>query len=497
MISKELKFLLTHSSIYGLGTIVSRLVAFVLLPLYTRYLTPADYGILETIDISTAMIGLIVTMGIARALSRFYYIPEEQKEQNVVVSTTYIIYSLIALPFIPILIFSSEPLSNILFNSHEYSQLFIISFTTLLLGGLVDIGMMYLRLIKKPIIFVSITTVRLILLISLNVLFIVHFKMGVIGILYSSLLVRALFAILITFSILIKTKIRFSFKLSLDMVKYGLPMIPSELANTAVKQSDKFFVLYILSVADMGIYSLALKLGNALHSLLTIPFNMAYIPRRFEIMKRPDASETYAKIFTYYIFIISFFGLFISVLIPEILHFMVTPEFRTAGKIIPLVALSMIIFGCHYHFDFGILYSKKTKYLAYINISCAILNLCLNYCLINSFGLFGAVWAAIIILSLQAFLLYHFSEKYFHIEYEFIRIIKYLLIAFCLYGISAYIHNDTFLILLTMKLCLLSLFPIIVILLRIISHEETTKLKELYKTKIRSRLFFRPTIKHS
>ena len=153
--------------------------------------------------------------------------------------------------------------------------------------------MLYLRLIKKPAIFISITIIRLILLISLNILFIVYYRIGVLGILYSSLIVKILFAVILTGSIFWKIKAKFSFGISWDLLKYGLPMIPSNLANSAVKQSDKYFVLYLISIGDMGIYSLALKLGNAIHSLLTIPFNMAYIPRRFEIMKRDDAKELY------------------------------------------------------------------------------------------------------------------------------------------------------------------------------------------------------------
>ena len=82
MITNEIRFLLTHSSIYGLGTVVSRLVAFILLPLYTRYLTPTDYGVLETIDISSGIIGIVVTVGIARSLSRFYYEFDDEKKET-------------------------------------------------------------------------------------------------------------------------------------------------------------------------------------------------------------------------------------------------------------------------------------------------------------------------------------------------------------------------------------------------------------------------------
>lgn len=487
MISKEIKFLLTHSSIYGLGTVVSRVIAFVLLPLYTRYLTPADYGILETIDITTAMIGLVVTIGISQALSRFYYISDNPIERNSVVSTTYITYAFISLLCLPFLIYGADPVAKLLFTHEKYGYFLKISFITLVLGGLVDLAMMYLRLKKKPLIFISLTTVRLILLIIFNVVFIVYYEMGVIGILYSSLIVRALYAVVLTSTILCKVKLSFSINRSIEILRYGLPMIPSTLANTAVKQSDKYFVLYIMSVSDMGIYSLALKLGNAIHSLLTIPFNMAYIPRRFEIMKRADAQETYKKIFTYYMFFTMYAGLFLSVFIHEILQIMVTEEFRSAGTIIPLVVLSMIIFGCHYHFDFGILYSKKTSCLAYINMVSAVLNLGLNYSLIQAYGLYGAVWSAIIILSLQALLLYYFSEKFYHINYEFFRIFKFMIVACVIYFISWYMPIDKNLLRIAIKILLVTvIFFGIIIHLKIITPAELNKLEDVFRKRIKA-----------
>jgi O-antigen/teichoic acid export membrane protein len=488
MISKEIKFLLTHSSIYGLGTVVSRLVSFVLLPLYTRYLTPTDYGVLQTIDVSSGIIGIVVTVGIARALSRFYYESEEVTERNRVVSTTYITYAVVACLIAPFLFSICDLLATILFQSQHYGYFFRISFATLILSSVVDIGMLYLRLIKKSFVFITITISRLILSISFNIFFIVHLQMGVLGILYSALIVSSLSALLITTGILWKTRLNFSFNVSWHMLKYSLPMIPSNLGSAAVKQSDKYFVLYFLTIADMGIYSLALKLGNAIHSLLTVPFTLAYIPRRFEIMNRNDAREIYSKIFTYYIFFIVYIGLALSILIPEILQIMVTPKFLRAGAIVPLVVLSMIIFGCHSHFDFGILQSKKTKYLAYISLICAIIQVGLNFVLIPTYGLYGAVYASIISLGTQAFLLYFISKKLYRIEYEFGRILKYILLAFIFYGISTQIQTGILLFNIGIKLLLLALFPLAVFLLRILSPLETSKIRTMYVHKIKSRI---------
>jgi O-antigen/teichoic acid export membrane protein len=495
MLTKEIKFLLTHSSIYGLGTVVAQLVSFLLLPLYTRYLTPGDYGILSIVEVSSDIIGIIVTVGIARALARFYYENDKSSERNTVLSTTYITYLIIALSVLFPLMYIGEPLAKLLFSSGEYGLYFRISILSLVLGGIVDIGMMYLRLIKKSTIFILITLTRLVLLIILNIIFIVHYQMGILGILYSGLIVKGIYAIGMTGIILWKTGINFSSSISRRLLSYGFPMIFSNLGSAMVKQSDKYFVLYFISAADMGIYSLALKLGNAVHNLLTVPFNMAYIPRRFEIMNRGDAKEIYSKIFTYYIFLMGYIGLTLSVLIPEILKMMVSPDFIRAKEIVPLVVLSMIIFGCHYHFDFGILHAKKTKLLAYISILCGLAQIALNIIFIRAYGLLGAVSSSIIALGLQAFLLYLVSERLYRIEYDFRRIFQYLALACIFYGISTQIQADTLFLNVMVKIILIILFPLTAILLKVISPQEKVKLKEILIDKITSLLCSKPVIK--
>ena len=479
MISKEIKFLLTHSSIYGLGTIVSQLVAFLMLPIYTRYLTPKDYGVLELINITTGIVGIVVTIGIARALSRFYYEFNDIKDQNRVVSTTYITYASIALCCVLFLLSLTDYFANIILDSGVYSYYFKITFINLVLGGLIDIGLMYLRIIKKPFIFISITISRLIMLISLNIVFIVFLKKGVLGIFYSTLITRIIYSSLITISILWKTRLQYSFILSIDMLKFSLPLIPATLFNTLINQSDKYFIRYFFTIADTGIYSLARKLGNTIHLLLTMPFITAYMPRRFEIMKKADAKLIYAKVFKYSIALSVFVGLAISILVPEILVLMTTPEFYAAGKYVPLIVFSMIIFAFRYHFEFGIMWSKKTKYYAYINFFTAIFNLLVNIILIPKYGLWGGVWSSVIVLTVHSFITYFVSNKLYPIDYEFNSVFKLFLIAILFYFISLFINTQNLVLNCAIKSMMVIIFPFATILLKVFSHQELEKLKDI------------------
>lgn len=478
---KEFKFLFYHSSIYGLGTVIAQAVAFVLLPVYTRYLTPRDYGVLELIDVTNMLIGIVLTIGIARGMSRFYYEEEGKSYRDRVVCTSYIVYLIVCLLILPILIRSSPFFSKLVFSDVGYSKYFIISFFSLFLGGIIDVGLMYLRLLKRPVHFVFISVSRLIVLICLNVLFIVVLEMGVLGILLSSLITRSLFSVLITCYILWKVRFGFSIRLFKEILKFCIPLIPANFTDTMIKQSDKYFILYFLTIADAGIYGLALKLGNAIHLLLTMPFIMAYVPRRFELLKKKEANQIFKQTYTYYSFLFIFLGLSLSVLVPEILKLMTTEKFYRAGQYIPLVIFSMYLLGSQYHFDFGILYSKKTKQFAYINAGVAILHLCLNYFIIKRYGMWGAVWCSVLVLGAQAFLYYHVSNRYYKIEFEFFRISKYLLCGVVFYLVSRWINTDDILINIFFKLILLALFPVILTLLRIISHEEIDVIRRAIK----------------
>ena len=171
MMTKDLRFLIKHSSIYGIGTVVAQAVGFLLLPFYTRYLTPADYGVMSLINVTIDIIGLILTLNIVNAMSRYYFDYEEIREQNRVVSTVYWIFFFMAGAFLPILYFSAAPLSAIIFGSRAYEQHFLIALMALLCGANVDIGLTYLRIKAQSTKYVKISILRTICLIALNIYF--------------------------------------------------------------------------------------------------------------------------------------------------------------------------------------------------------------------------------------------------------------------------------------------------------------------------------------
>ncbi len=483
MSSKELTYLFKHSTIYGLGTTLGQIVGFIMLPVYTRYLTPKDYGILNLIEITTFLMGMVITTGIAQTLSRFYYERGNRKEQDKTVSTMYITYVILSVCVTPLVIISSRLIVDFIFDTPEYITYLYISFASFILGGLLDIGLVYLRIINKSILFTYISVSRLILLLSFNIWFVVYLELGVLGILYSSLITRIIYQLVLTFPILSRIKLHFSYKYSKEMMRFSLPLVPANLASTFVNQSDRYFINYFISLADTGIYSLAQKLGTAIHLFITSSFQSAFEPRRFEIVKHDGAKETFNKIFIFHTLVMVVTGLILSIYIPELLALIVTPEFYVAGKYVPLIIFSMVLFGLRNHFEFGILWSKKTKYFAYINGVMSVVNLVFNAIFISTFGLWGAIYSATLTIIIHDFLIYIISKKYYNIKFDFSRIFKLISLAIFIYCVSLTVSSDSIAMSILLKLILVFAFVCLVFLTRIVPEEEFKIIKEWYTRK--------------
>ena len=478
-LSKELEFLLKHSSIYGLGNILSRAVSFLLLPLYTRYLTLQDYGILELIDVTTNMLGIVIGVGISQAMSQFYHEGSGEKDCNRVVSTIYIIIAVISGTSLVLAGTQANLLAVWVLDSAIYGHYFVVAFGSLLCGIVIDAGQIYLRLLYKSAMYVSISIASLVVGVFLNVLFVVYLDYGVVGVLYGNLFTKVLLVVPLTGIILFRVGLSFDWSLAKQMLRYSLFLLPAEITHVVVNYSDRYFIKHYVSIADAGLYGLANKIGTSLHFLVTSPFIMTFLPRRFEIAKQLNARQVFCKVFDYYCLLFVSIGLVLSVFVDEIMRVMTTREFYRAGTLVPLIVLTMFVLGAKYHFEFGILYEKKTQYYSYVNILTAGIHLALNFVLVRDYGLWGALYASLIAVFLTTALVYVVSYRLYPIDFDYGRNLKILAVAALLYGASVYAPTNIVWIHIIYKLMIVSVFPFLLIWVRALSDVEVSKIKQM------------------
>lgn len=483
-ISSELGFLLKHSSIYGIGNILSKLVAFILLPLYTRYLTPQDYGVLELLDVTTGMIGIVVSIGIAEALSRFYYTYEKDKDRNTVVSTAYIITVTIGIISALIFIGISEYLAELILDSKKYTIYFELSFLALVIGLIIDLGQVYLRILQRSVMFISISMIHLVIGVSLNVYFIVFLQQGVLGILYANVLSKLIVGTPVAIWIVKKVGLRFKSSLAKEMLVYSAPLIPSHLAHSFVGYSDRYFIKHFASIQDAGIYGIANKIGTAIHMLFTSPFIMTFIPRRFEIANREDARDIFASVYQYYLIGITVIAMFVSVYAKEIVDIMTTKDYLLAAEIIPIICFTMVLLGLKYHFEFGILYSKKTKYYLYVNGITAVLHLALNMLLISRYGIYGAALAALLSTAFNVGFIYIVSNRLYDINYDFSLSMRLLFLSIAMFYLAKWVETDQLLLSILYKTLIMAAYFSLMPLLKVVTIREVVDSLNYIKSKI-------------
>jgi len=424
MAIKELKFLFKHSSVYGIGTIFAQAAGFLLLPFYTNYLTPKDYGIAALVETTVSLIGVLASMGISFAVARFYSEMDGEKGKNLIISTSYILVGLMCLVGIPALWLVSVPLSELVFQTSVYGTYFMLSSAALFVGLSVEVGTTYIVLKARSSIYVFVSLANTIMLIAMNIYFIAFKKTGLIGIFYSALITKVFFAVLLSAMILAQVKLRFSLTTAIKMVRFSIPLGFSTLFRIATEQSDKFIINYFFSPVETGIYAIAGKIANAVHTLITTTFLRSYLSIRFEIKKDPNGQRIYGAIFEQYLLVIGSFGLLIAMFSNEIIILMTNKVFYSAAYYIPPLILTWIFFGMKYHLENGMLISMKTRYITYITGVVSVVNVGLNFMLIPLLGLWGAVLASNASNMLLAGASFVISQRLYKVHIEWDRIFR-------------------------------------------------------------------------
>lgn len=478
-VGTELKVLSKHSAVYGFSNVLSRIVGFLLLPVYTRFLTPADYGVMDLIYFTTAFIGMVIAMGINRAMARFYFDSEDQAKRNLAVSSAFYGFSISSSVFILIFIACSGFLNDLIFPENDYTNLLIIALVSLGLDVYVQVGFTFLRIRQRSIQLVSVSVTRLIMQLSLNILFVVIFEWGVLGILLSALIVNALVAGFLISMMLRETGVRLSWPMLKEMIRYGLPLIPSEILAYTVTVSDRYFLNAYAGLSATGIYSVGYRFGVLVNTFVAAPFAQIWWPRRFEMHKKKETEEVFSRIFTYFCSCICFVGLGISVVIKDVVKVATEEAYWDAYLVVPIITLAYIISRFQLHFNIGIAIKKKTIYSLYINLATAALSLLLNYFLIRAYGIWGAAFSTLASITFKTTLCFIVSHRLIPIIVEWERIAKIFIVAGILYWPLSSIDIGNPYTNTAVKSLACLLFPGLLIGIKLFSRSEISKGLEL------------------
>jgi O-antigen/teichoic acid export membrane protein len=460
---KTLKTIAKHTAIYSTADLLAKAVGFFLLPIYTRYLSPADYGILELLSVSLTIIIIFVQQGMHTSFFRGYSFDykDNEEEKKEVVSTSYLYLLSSAFIFLGIATLFSRQINNLLFQSKDYTLLVRLTFITGFFNVLSTIPFQLFRAKLQSVKFSLVSILRFLLNVSFNIYFILKLKMGLSGVVYGNLFTAILISILTFFLIYKNLSLKFSFSKLKSMLSYGFPLVPGGLSIWVLSVANRYFLERLSTTTELGLYSLGSRFSGILELLIIQPFLTTWPSIYFPLAKEENAPPTFSRLTTYFLLIGSFCSLGIIAISNPVLKIMAGQKFWGAYKVIPLLVFSVLLYGLFSLLNIGIFIQKKTKYNPLIIGIAAIFNLLLNYFLIPPYGMLGAAYATFFSYLLMDLLAYIINVRVYPVPYEWIRILKIVSVTVLFLFILNQIQVNSWQRELLYKVLILLFFPLV------------------------------------
>ena len=481
MIEKNHK-IISHGSVYLFGNILRYAISFVMLPIYTRLLTPADYGIIELLSMVIDFSGIIFGMRVGEAIFRFYLDYEDRKKKNQVISTAMILTIILSIFGFILITISSGMLSNLIFGSENYRILLCIFSLTLLFSPFTEIPMTFIRAQQRPWLFVCISALKMFIALSLNIYFVVLKKMGVPGVVYSAVISSGFMAILLSLYSFYQTGGKFSLKTAKILISFSYPLVLTGIISYYITFGDRYFLNYYGTLSDVGLYSLGYKFGFLLSFIGTGPFSSIWESERYRLLKRNDAKDIFQQVFNFYSAYTIIIVVLIAIFSKYVLMIMANPEFWEASKIVPIILFAYFFQGWTGYCNLGIMIEKKTFIITKSVLLAAFVITILYYFLIPEFGAMGAATSTLIAFVTRFLYIHWNSVKLYNMHLKWGKVLMLFPPCIIVITISAYGPNS-------MLLSLLLNIALSVILIYSFTIIPFFPTKQRYKLR---KLFFKP-----
>ncbi|MCB9336336.1 MAG: polysaccharide biosynthesis C-terminal domain-containing protein [Flavobacteriales bacterium] len=455
--TNPLKKLAGQTAIYGLTSIIGRLLTWFMVPIYigAAKFTTDQYGIITEMYSYVAFLVVFLTYGMETAFFRFSTLQDEDKRKVY----TSIIYSLLfsSFLFIAFAFLFNQPISNWL--KYPHNKEFVTWFAIIVgLDAVSSIPLAKLRAEHKAIKFAVANFANIIVFVGLNLFFLAYCRplyaegttnwlintfynpdIGV-GYVFISNLVASIVKFVILIPEMFHARYGFEFKLLKKMFVYALPLLVFGLAGIVNETIDRIMLKRMLfdtlgekeTLSQLGIYGACYKVSIII-TLFIQAFRYAAEPFFFAQEKEKNAKETYSKVMTYFVIVCSVIFLGVMLFMDVVKYFIPNEDYWEGLKVVPILMLANISLGIYYNQSIWYKLSGKTKFGAYIGLFGAILTILLNYIWIPIYGYVGSAWATLICYFSMMLLSFILSRKFYPIKYDLKKVFFYLGLSFVLY----------------------------------------------------------------
>ena len=453
-----LKKLASQTAIYGLSSVVGRLLNYLLVPLYTRYFLPEEYGVVTELYAYVAFFVIILTYGIETAFFRF---SQKEKNNRVVYSTSLISLCITSTLFVFLMfLFSKEISTTIGYPQNiEYIKWFAIIIG---LDAISSISFAKLRALNKATRFALIRLVNIFVNIGLNLFFIIYCPYAIennlqslnfvnsvysasvgVGYIFIANLIASIVTIIMLLPEMIHSVWVFDTRLWKKMMVYAAPLLIAGLAGMTNETIDRILLKYLLpeninTAIEIGLYGAFYKL-SVIMILFIQTFRFAAEPFFFAQEREANSRKIYADIMKYFVIVTSLIFLLVTTFYNFFINFLGSNYHDERGfLVVSILLLANFFLGIYYNLSIWYKLTEKTIYGAYLAVFGAIITIVLNFLLIPSIGFLGSAIATLACYFLMVVASYALANKHFPVPYNFRRISLYFFLMIGVYFILYY-----------------------------------------------------------
>ena len=388
--------LLQQSGFYLLGQVLPKAFAFFLIPIWTAYLTPSDYGITGTLAAYSGILNIVLMLGIYGSVSRHYFeYQNDQERQREFISTNFLFMVFFSGGAIALLAIFGQPIwaaatSNVI----PFQPLVVLTLITCFAGLIYRFPYTLFQAQQKAHKCVSLDLALFLASISLSLALVVGMKKGVYGMVLGACIAQVTVTA-VAVAILAKEWLvpRFRWQYVLESLRFGLPLVPHLLSGWALNFVDRVMLERMVPLDEVGRYTLGYNLGMILLTIVT-SINEAYQPYYFKLMSggSPEPGRKIVRIVLIYTAGIGFLALVGSLFAGELVALLTPVKYHASARYVPPILLGYLMVGFYFFISSPLFFFKKTSLLPLVTGTAALLNIALNYLLIPRYGAIAAAW---------------------------------------------------------------------------------------------------------
>jgi len=430
--------LIKSTGIYALASVANPLITLVLAPFLAHNLSPSDYGILTITNTALALTAGIMQLGLASAFFRAYgYDFTERQDKLDVVATATTLLCLTSVSVVIAGALLSSRVASVLFGQSKLGSYVILAGVVVCLQNLTIPAMAWLRVESHALIFSLLTIVNVLVTLVATIYLAGVLHWGVSGVIIANGCGYACIVICTLPIIVLRVGIKIRADILQNLLSFGLPLVLNFVAYWILQLSDRYLLSRFTSLAETARYAVAYTLGSAISVVIMGPFALAWPASVFAIAKREDATRVFTLVFRWFSLFLLFSAFGLSLVGVWFLNWLFPVAYHSAAFVIPIVAISIALYGVYYIFKSGLDIKRKTWLISVYTTFAALVNIALNLFLIPRYGAMGAALSTLVAYTALATVAYIVNRRIYPIPYEVGLFLMALFV-----GIALYMGSD-------------------------------------------------------